>query len=69
MRSTAAGCISHGPQLHYWNLLLERFCSFGGAPWAFAVKIVLDQTIFSLVMRVGRSRIAKDATALARWNQ
>ena len=49
-RSSVAGFVSHGPQLHFWTLLLERHCSFGGAAWALPVKIVLDQTVFSLYL-------------------
>lgn len=46
-RSAIAGFFSHGPQLHYWCLLLERYVSFGGAWYALLVKIALDQTLFS----------------------
>ena len=49
-RSTVAGLVSHGPQLHYWNVLLEKYASFGGAWWALPTKIVLDQTIFALYL-------------------
>ena len=53
-RSGAAGFISHGPQLHYWCLFLDRFVSFGPGTWAvraaLAAKILLDQTFFSLYM-------------------
>ena len=35
------------PQLHFWCLLVERYFSFGGAPWALFVKILLDQTFFA----------------------
>lgn len=47
-RSTIAGFFSHGPQLHYWCLLLERYVSFGGAWYALLVKIALDQVAFCL---------------------
>ncbi|KAL3906603.1 MAG: hypothetical protein SGPRY_010490, partial [Prymnesium sp.] len=51
VRSATAGLVSHGPQasapLHVWCLLLDRYCRFGGAPWALAVKIGLDQTLFA----------------------
>ena len=45
-RSAIAGFFSHGPQLHYWCLLLERYVSFGGAWYALLVKIALDQVAF-----------------------
>ena len=45
-RSAIAGFFSHGPQLHYWCLLLERYVSFGGAWCALLVKIALDQVAF-----------------------
>jgi len=41
-RATIAGAVSHGPQLHYWTVLLER----SGLP--LLGKIALDQTLFSL---------------------
>jgi len=50
VRSTVAGLVSHGPQLHYWNVVLEKYVSFGGAWWAVPTKIALDQTIFSLYL-------------------
>lgn len=42
--ATIAGAISHGPQLHYWTLLLER----SGLP--LLGKVALDQTAFSLYL-------------------
>mmetsp|Transcript_37529 Transcript_37529/g.62138 ORF Transcript_37529/g.62138 Transcript_37529/m.62138 type:complete len:384 (-) Transcript_37529:49-1200(-) len=50
LRSMTAGTVSHGPQLHYWTLILERYFSFGGAPWALGVKILLDQTFFAVYL-------------------
>jgi len=47
-RAMLAGGFSHGPQLHYWTVLLDRFFSFGGAPWAVFAKVALDQTVFAL---------------------
>lgn len=44
MRATIAGTFSHGPQLHWWTVLLERT----GLP--LLAKIALDQTIFSLYL-------------------
>jgi len=43
-RATIAGAVSHGPQLHYWTLLLDRL------PINLLTKIALDQTIFSLYL-------------------
>jgi len=54
LRSTTAGFVSHGPQLHFWCLILDRFVNLGSGPWAqrstLALKILLDQTIFSLYL-------------------
>jgi len=47
-RSTFAGFVSHGPQLHYWCLLLDRYATFGGAWWACPLNMMLDQTVFAL---------------------
>lgn len=51
-RSGVAGFISHGPQLHVWCLLLDRYVSVGTGVWAprltLLTKIALDQTFFSL---------------------
>jgi len=41
-RATIAGAVSHGPQLHYWTVFLER----SGLP--LLGKIALDQTFFAL---------------------
>ena len=41
-RATIAGAVSHGPQLHYWTVLLER----SGLP--LLGKVALDQTFFAL---------------------
>ena len=53
-RSTIAGFVSHGPTLHYWCLLLDRFVNIGTGIWAqrlaVVLKILLDQTIFSLYL-------------------
>lgn len=46
-RATLAGTVSHGPQLHYWTLILERYLP-GGGMRALVGKIALDQTFFSL---------------------
>ena len=61
-RSGVAGLISHGPQLHAWCLFLDRFVSFGGPglAWArLAVKILLDQTFFSLYMNAAYCAIVE----------
>ena len=42
--ATVAGALSHGPQLHYWTLILER----SGLP--LLGKVALDQTVFSLYL-------------------
>jgi len=47
-RAMLAGGFSHGPQLHYWTVVLERYLSFGGACWALLLKVTLDQTLFAL---------------------
>jgi len=47
LRSTAAGLVSHGPQLHVWTVLLERYVNFGGVVWSLPLKIFLDQTFFA----------------------
>jgi protein Mpv17 len=49
-RSTIAGFCSHGPQLHFWCLFLDRFVNpFGGHPvLSLPLKILLDQTVFAL---------------------
>jgi len=47
VRSTAAGLVSHGPQLHVWTVLLERYVNFGGVVWSLPLKIFLDQTFFA----------------------
>lgn len=44
VRAMIAGAVSHGPQLHYWTLLLDRL------PINLPTKIALDQTIFSLYL-------------------
>ena len=46
-RATFAGAVSHGPQLHYWTLILERLLP-GSGMRALLSKIALDQTLFSL---------------------
>ena len=40
--------VSHGPQLHYWCLLLDRYATFGGAWWACPLNMMLDQSVFAL---------------------
>jgi len=42
--ASIAGALSHGPQLHFWTMLLERF------PLPLAAKVALDQTVFSLYL-------------------
>ena len=43
-RAAIAGTFSHGPQLHYWTLLLDRL------PLNLVSKVALDQTVFSLYL-------------------
>mmetsp|Transcript_5779 Transcript_5779/g.10109 ORF Transcript_5779/g.10109 Transcript_5779/m.10109 type:complete len:115 (+) Transcript_5779:142-486(+) len=50
MRASFAGFVSHGPQLHFWCLLLDRYVSFGGTSWGLVAKIALDQTFFASYM-------------------
>lgn len=49
-RSTLAGFVSHGPQLHYWCLFLDAQVRLGSAAATLVAKIVLDQTVFSLYL-------------------
>lgn len=48
-RSGAAGFIGHGPIAHYWLEFLDKYLSFGGAWWAVAPKIIIDQGPMSIV--------------------
>lgn len=51
-RSTIVGFVAHGPQLHAWGVWLESFVVLGTSPLAkrsaVFVKILLDQTIFTM---------------------
>ena len=71
VRSGAAGCLSHGPQLHYWSLFLDRFvCLPGPATYTVACKILLDQTIFSLYLNgayCALTELLKRSSASATW--
>jgi len=50
-RATFAGAVSHGPQLHYWSIIMDRHINVAGPPWvSLLAKVVLDQTIFSLYL-------------------
>ena len=44
LRASTAGALSHGPQLHYWTMLMEA------SPFGLWAKVVLDQTVFSLYL-------------------
>lgn len=52
LRSGGAGFVGHGPQLHAWGVFLEKYVVLGTSPCAkriaVLVKILLDQTIFTL---------------------
>ena len=47
-RSGVAGFLIHGPLCHYWLLWTEENLSFDGAWWATFVKVLADQTVWSL---------------------
>mmetsp|Transcript_22101 Transcript_22101/g.69439 ORF Transcript_22101/g.69439 Transcript_22101/m.69439 type:complete len:431 (+) Transcript_22101:1-1293(+) len=49
-RSGMAGFIGHGPLCHFWMLCMERYLDFNGAWWATGVKVVADQTVWSLYL-------------------
>ena len=50
-RSTIAGFFSHGPQLHFWCLFLDKFVGFGKRTYlSLPLKILLDQTFFALYL-------------------
>ena len=49
-RSGAAGFIGHGPLCHYWMLTMEQYLDFGGAWWGTGVKVLADQTVWSLYL-------------------
>ena len=42
VRASIVGFVSHGPQLHFWTLLMERL------PIGILGKVALDQTLFAL---------------------
>jgi len=49
-RSGAAGFIGHGPLCHYWMLFMENNLDFGGAWWGTGVKVLADQTVWSIYL-------------------
>lgn len=49
-RSGAAGFIGHGPLCHYWMNFMEANLDFGGAWWGTGVKVLADQTVWSLYL-------------------
>ncbi|KAL3893085.1 MAG: hypothetical protein SGPRY_014488, partial [Prymnesium sp.] len=55
IRSMLAGGISHGPQLHFWCLLLEHVVG----PGRVALKIVLDQTFFALYLNAAYAALTE----------
>ena len=58
-RATIAGTVSHGPQLHYWTLILEHFLPGAGLKVLLG-KIALDQIFFSLYINAGARHAAAD---------
>mmetsp|Transcript_11890 Transcript_11890/g.51198 ORF Transcript_11890/g.51198 Transcript_11890/m.51198 type:complete len:434 (-) Transcript_11890:857-2158(-) len=50
LRSGIAGFLIHGPMCHYWLQWTEENLSFDGALWAIPVKVVADQTVWSLFL-------------------
>lgn len=49
-RSGAAGFIGHGPLCHFWMIFMETYLDFGGAWWGTGVKVIADQTVWSLYL-------------------
>ena len=49
-RSGAAGFIGHGPLCHFWMLTMEEYLDFSGAWWGTGVKVLADQTVWSLYL-------------------
>jgi protein Mpv17 len=49
-RSGAAGFIGHGPLCHYWMLAMENYLDFDGAWWGTGIKVLADQTVWSLYL-------------------
>lgn len=50
-RSTIAGFFSHGPQLHFWCMFLDKFVGFRKRTYlSLPFKILLDQTFFALYL-------------------
>ena len=49
-RSGAAGFIGHGPLCHYWMMTMEQYLDFGGAWWGTGIKVLADQTVWSLYL-------------------
>lgn len=47
-RSGTAGFIGHGPLCHYWMTFMENYLDFGGAWWATGIKVIADQTVWSI---------------------
>ena len=46
----AAGFIGHGPLCHFWMLTMEQYFDFSGAWWGTGVKVLADQTVWSLYL-------------------
>lgn len=49
-RSGAAGFVGHGPLCHYWMTWMEAHLDCGGAWYGTGVKVLADQTVWSLYL-------------------
>lgn len=49
-RSGAAGFVGHGPLCHYWMVFMETYLDFDGAWYGTGVKVLADQTVWSLYL-------------------
>lgn len=49
-RSGIAGFVGHGPLCHYWMLFMETYLDFDGAWWGTGVKVIADQTVWSIYL-------------------
>ena len=49
-RSGAAGFVGHGPLCHFWMVWMEAHLDFDGAWYGTGVKVLADQTVWSLYL-------------------
>lgn len=49
-RSGTAGFIGHGPLCHFWMQFMEAHLDFGGAWWGTGLKVLADQTVWSVYL-------------------